>query len=385
MRQARGKSIMSITSLTRSLFLLLAATLVLAPSARGVEREHDIVPFIDPLSFDPDFQFFAPAELGDFGETPDVNTGWFADYKRAYMWVSRPETELSFTEGDFSWSNIIDVGFMKEDEGWFVSGMHMAGPNEADSYRQLRINRVELDDIDPTDPPLFPPEDLNDPETRSRVYNITRSLNIARFTDFELNKVWRMEPLHRGGNLEPFMGFRYMGFLDRTQRDTYTRTDATGSVIFPIPDGAVAVIEVFNIDQSWFQNDMFGGQLGMRWSEYKSRWILSNELRVFALQNFQAFNEGIDTVRTLYAAIGNDGATTAETTTRTGFSTHDAEFVFGFDVRFDAAFMVTRDVNILIGAQVMHIPQGIGRGLNEFSNSQDLTMAGSTFGVQYNR
>src|SRR5262245_42295366 len=118
---------MSITSLTRSLFLLLAATLLLAPSARGVERDHDLAPFIDPFAFNPDFQFFALADLGCFDEPPEPNTGWFGDYRRAYLWVSRPQLELSHTEGDWTWANVINFGWMKENEGWWVSGMHMTG------------------------------------------------------------------------------------------------------------------------------------------------------------------------------------------------------------------------------------------------------------------
>src|SRR5262245_35975242 len=39
-------------------------------------------PFVDPLSFDSDFQLFAPTDLSNYGGPPPVNTGWYISYGR---------------------------------------------------------------------------------------------------------------------------------------------------------------------------------------------------------------------------------------------------------------------------------------------------------------
>ena len=86
-------------------------------------------PFIDPNAFDPDFQFFAPADIDTYGDGPEPNIGWFATYDRVRIWVTRPDYVPSYTEGDFTWGNRFDLGYMSEEEhGWLVSIWHIDGP-----------------------------------------------------------------------------------------------------------------------------------------------------------------------------------------------------------------------------------------------------------------
>ena len=76
---------MSITRLTTGLAALVT-TLALASN---VQAE-----LFKPFDFPPvesDFQFFAPADVDTYGGGPAAKTGWFADYDRVYMNVSRPE------------------------------------------------------------------------------------------------------------------------------------------------------------------------------------------------------------------------------------------------------------------------------------------------------
>jgi hypothetical protein len=76
---------------------------------------------------------------------------------------------------------------------------------------------------------------------------------------------------------------------------------------------------------------------------------------------------------------------TTELVTRTGTASHDAEFVFGFDVRAEAAFELTRDISLTTGVQVLHFARGIARGNIASHNDEDLTMVGATFGINVNR
>src|SRR5678815_5155805 len=55
-----------------------------------------INPFIEPDRFDPDYQFFAPAEVDPYSGGEEPNVGFYAAYSRLYINVSRPEA-VSYT------------------------------------------------------------------------------------------------------------------------------------------------------------------------------------------------------------------------------------------------------------------------------------------------
>jgi hypothetical protein len=55
------------------------------------------------------------------------------------------------------------------------------------------------------------------------------------------------------------------------------------------------------------------------------------------------------------------------------------------ELRFDAAYRLTRDISIRGGAEFMDFGQGIGRGINIQDNNQDVIMYGFTMGVTWNR
>ena len=86
---------MSITRFT-SCFCAVAMSLVLAASASAQK----VQPFIDPDYFNPDFQFFAPADVVEYGGEFKAPTGWFAQADKLYIWVTRPQQEQSFTQMD---------------------------------------------------------------------------------------------------------------------------------------------------------------------------------------------------------------------------------------------------------------------------------------------
>jgi hypothetical protein len=139
---------MSITKFTQSLALALAVLMLHASSVQA-QRNHEFTPFIDPLEFNPDFQFFAPADLGNFGKPPPPKTGWFGAYNRMYIYVTRPELEESATSGDFGWGNRYDIGYMTDDNtGWWFSGIRINGPNKLRCPSTSRINRFNEEDSD---------------------------------------------------------------------------------------------------------------------------------------------------------------------------------------------------------------------------------------------
>ena len=106
----------SIMSLIRPFAWLAALALVLGLAAPASAQYYS--PFIDVGTFEPDFQFFAPAEVDDFGGPEPPNTGVYFDYDRVYVDMNRPNGEPSLfsdTFGDFTWGNRYEIGYMTEE------------------------------------------------------------------------------------------------------------------------------------------------------------------------------------------------------------------------------------------------------------------------------
>ena len=370
-------------------------------------------PFIDPNAFDPDFQFFAPADIDTYGDGPEPNIGWFATYDRVRIWVTRPDHVPSYTEGDFTWGNRFDLGYMSEEEhGWLVSIWHIDGPVAFDVLTQERVNVYEEDDeingtpdaiilrggggggggtTDTTLTPGYPLQDRNDPITGQRDYRVHNSLNVADLTSLELNKTIRANQKHYGSFVEPFCGLRYIKMNSVGQAQQYVRYDEETAlpapIVLPIPlaDAQNATIEQLISDTSVWTNHMVGGQLGMRWFKQKSRWILSSDVRAFAFQNFQNFTFNEEIITTYYDGIDLGADVITEAKARSGFNAHDAEFVFGTEIRAEAAFAISKALTLRSGLAYMHFGRGVARGVTEFDNSEDVVMIGYTFGATLNR
>jgi hypothetical protein len=402
---------------------------VIAPQAHAQREIHHIPPvvnpdgfnpdvaqpFIEPTMFESDLQFFAPADIDRINTEMDASVGWFATYDRSYMYVTRPQAEESSAQGDFTWGNRFDLGYMTDEQhGWLFSFLHIDGPNNYHLLEVERINVVEPDDeINlPLDNvilrggqaggggqntvgiPGFPVRDRNNPITNGRDYILRDSINVADLSSFEVNKTFRIDPLHYGSIIEPFFGFRYFSLNDYFENDRYSRFDTlTGVLVYssdafgfpPPPPIANVGVERYESLRAQFENHMFGGQIGTRWFKQKSRWNLSGEVRAFAVQNFQAFTTTLDTEHTIYTSGTGNPTVSAVLYNSAINSGHSAEFVFGTEVRAEAAYELTRYIQLRAGMQFLEFARGIGRGINLGENDQDVTMAGATFGITVNR
>lgn len=251
---------------------------------------HSHTPFIDPDYFEPDFQLFAPAEVSEYGLGPQPNIGWYFTFDRVNWNVTRAEGAPQEYQGDATWGNRVDIGYMTEqDEGWLIEIMAVRGPNLRD--------------------------DAGAP------------INVVKTSGIEISKVWRLEPLHHGMNIEPFLGVRFTQITDFTD-----------------PNDTI-------------ENNLLGLQIGYRASKQTGHWVLSNEFRFFAAQNWQL------------AASGDQ-----------------ADWVPAGDIRFEAAYMVSRDVAIRVGWELLYFGDGIARGNPQLGPiSQDMLQTGVTFGFAVNR
>jgi hypothetical protein len=156
----------------------LIATIAVASSvqAQRIERfsDHDVIaqPFGD-WTFDYDWQPFSPVIDYEYGNEPlEGKYGWFFTYDRLYWNVTRSENAPAEFDGDFSWGNKFDLGYMTEDDhGWYFSAQYLKGPN------------IDV-------------------------------LNKVHYASVELNKTWRLEPFYHGIYAEPFVGVRYVKIDD---------------------------------------------------------------------------------------------------------------------------------------------------------------------------
>jgi hypothetical protein len=210
-------------------------------------------------------------------------------------------------------------------------------------------------------------------------------------SSFELNKVFRLKPYHNGTIVEPVLGYRYMNVRDFYQRQTLTQFPGTAGIpVDAISDEFLQTIT----HRSIFENQLHGGQLGARIFRQRGHWMLSGQATFFALANFQSLR--VINQQSLLANpaqelidanpeqkinwFGTGGDINSQEAYRRA-----TQFTFGGEIRGDASYELTRDVNLRVGFVFLDLGQGIGRGDRPAFNNQSVIMSGVTFGLTVNR
>jgi hypothetical protein len=350
-------------------------------AAAGSEAFWNFQPFIDPGYFQPDFQWFAPAEVSDYGGGEPPNHGMYVTFDRTYVNVTRPIDRFSMgsqNQGDFTWGNRMEVGYMTGDpKGWQAVLWHVNGPNE--NFVPQSFQQQFLDPVNGALAQIPTPGAVD-------------TLNNLKMSVFELNRVWRQKPLHNGTIFEPFFGYRYMNVRDIYRRETLV---AEVQVNPPVTLGAGSdeFLQASSHSAN-FENQMHGGQLGARLFRQRGHWLLSGEIRMFAMANFQTLR-----VLNQQSFLPNPDILNVQGTAddfinffgfggdinRQLFYQHATQFCFGGEIRGEASYELTRDVNLRVGFVFLDLGQGIGRGDQIGLNNQAVQMAGVTFGFTVNR
>ena len=371
------------------------------------------VPFLEPDYFGPDLQFFAPADVTAYGDGWKPRTGFFGSFTRLYINVKRPDGIASFNSGfngDWTWGNLIDGGYMTDDNvGWHASVWDIRGPNQDLVTYQDRINR------DPANPnnnnqgggggggtggntSTIP----NLPQDRIGQYKLTSSINHATFTSFELNRVWRRKQFHNGAVLEPLIGARVMVFRQFGAADSYARFEVDPISMFPdfTTPSADGPYEILTQNRTTYQNNLYGGQLGFRLTKQVGHWNLSSDVKVFGCENWQFLTTQNVKTQTLYDSEamgsgggGGGGGTTGPTVVtqridQTIAHSNKATFVWGGEIRVNGNYQLTRDIFLGAGFVFLDLGQGIGRGSStevRSSSFQGVQLTGMNFGVTFNR
>src|SRR5438477_524487 len=348
----------------------------------GSDHFWEFQPFIDPGYFQSDFQFFAPPEINDFGGEEKPNTGFYVTFDRTDVAVSRPIDRFSFgsqNKADFTWGNRMELGYMKGDpSGWQGVLWHVNGPNE--NFSSADVNQyVQNTAATPSTSQFQFPQEI-------------QSLNQLKMTSFELNKVWRLKPYHNGTILEPLLGYRYMNVRDYFRRDSLTEVPFSTTNAKNDPGNDETFLNVTRLAN--FMNSMHGGQFGARLYRQRGHWMLSSEARIFGMANFQVLkvvhqqsilaNPEVNLVDGNQLDFINFFGHGGDINRQLNYQ-HATQFCWGGEIRGDASYELTRDINLRVGFVVLDLGQGIGRGDLLRFNNQSVQMAGVTFGFTFNR
>ncbi len=329
-------------------------TVALVLLSAAAARAQHYQPF-DDVTRTYDMQVFAPNVVPELDGTVPPNEGVYFTYDRVYTSMSQPGHETLAPGSDFTWGHRYDFGYMTEEQhGWAMTVWDVSSPRVSSVRTMVDRN--------------------GDPQLDLRggvVGQLKDSVNDGKLFGIELNKVFRMNTTDKGRTFEPFLGVRYVKFDDRTMRQTFTVFD----------EGLATENDSLATSQAFRRNEMIGGQLGLRAQSRRGRLVLSSELRAFAFQNFQDQNR-INTEENLRPSpIAPDPR---HEFIRTESSYTKREFVFGGELRVEAAFEFSREIAARVGLDVTEFARGVGRGF-DYENSESLTLAGLTFGVTVNR
>jgi hypothetical protein len=409
--------------------------LALGQIVSGIENGPHPGPFIEPDTFRPDFQFFAPADVTNYetGRDVDPNVGFFFTYDRVYMNVTRPESEFpvappsgdpaitpttnplltppyaynrfsfvkespSYWEGDFTWGNRLEFGFMDcDDKGWDFVAWHIDGPNEEDRItngdRLMGPFSTVEGEPDPASEPTYGFQNINLTPLNTALaiearndLPIRQSVNVGNLSGFEINRLMERHYFHNGGVIEPLVGVRYIKFEDKFRYAFYERIQSD-----PFPSG-IDDVEIYRDIQSHYENNMLGPQLGFRLFKETGHWKLSSELRMFALQNWQHYSNKQDNYiwSSEFPAIVSPDPDVGRAPTyarqeRFVNYANESEFVWGGELKLEAAYQLTKYISLRAGFTMLDLGQGVGRGLTLRTNDQDVQMFGTTFGFDINR
>lgn len=384
---------MSVRKLTASLLTALALLSGVASS-----NAQEYVPVADPFAFDPDFRWFEPVydmDLAQMKPKKRAPTGWFATYDRLNLHVSRPDTEepnANDTRLDNGWGYRYEIGYMLPDvdNGWLFNWTRN-GVGQTEFNRRERLNRLNEDELtgdgDTVGPPfgfIEPAGDRNNIGYNTRFYDIQNTENMMRYDSYELNKVWRLEPYHYGGILEPMIGLRWLRIQDVNAFQQYqSANDLIPYLDFPNAERLVTNTAITD-------NEMFGAQLGFRYFKSRDRFTFSGGFMCFFGGNWQVSRTNQFEEITSYDGIGQGNDVSFILNNKTDdIYTRNEEFYIGFDARGDIGYQVTKMIQVRAGFQLIDIERGLWRGgdgqfVAAGSNDQDMLLFGGTFGINLN-
>jgi hypothetical protein len=372
-------------------------------------------------------QLFAPADLSTYGGAPPPKEGYFFQFDGLYWSVQAPKVALigatdfrnvasavsEVVEGpndqhpepeifaetstedtsalmnNFSAGQRWEFGRVEDNQGWIVSIFRL-GPNEQE-YSSTHANVLLNDDIDPntghgllygrigSGAVVVGGVSLGVLDINYDLPVVFDSITVRNNIDLwgvEASYLRRSMTFHDGGNLEVFLGARYLEF-----NEDFSVT-ATGGVL-----------DVCHWDTG-ANNHIVGPQIGGRYFKQQGRWILSTEGRFMAGFNRQnIFQEGV------FSYTGSANTLQKPAAWLGAQYSHRAvidEFSPLIELRVELRYVITRAISFHAGwtgfwTDNIARPSNMidyrvpDMGINPTNNRQDVLVNGLTIGFDINR
>jgi hypothetical protein len=391
-----------------------------APFAESAPPDHALNPF-KPVGFEPEFDWFAPAETSSYGKGPKPNIGYFFSYERLYWslaapeaayvgsqnnpytndpiwsdigvtyWPNGPTLENRWIGATGAWGNRWEVGYTDVDDyGWMVSVLDHVSQGQ---YRIDHQPAFYFGDparfITGTLVTLPPATDFELPY----YFDEIRMKNILQLNGVEITRFYRARQLHKGAFFELLYGVRWFNLNDTF----WVQADGNGEGRLTLTDGSFS-LNVLDASE-WSlraNNNLVGPQIGFRLFRQRQRWTTSVSARFLAAANFQNLS--------LKARLGSDvlfNPPTGDARSQfrgIGFDEHQYVTTFSplGELRVDVAYNVTRSVGIKVGYTGL-VVGNVSRASNSISydavnllgiklnNDQIFFANGVNFGVEINR
>lgn len=395
-------------------------------------RAQDYQPLTNTEDFDFQSDWFKPLYKEDFYDGRQPNTGFFFAYDRAYMSVSRKHTAIdnllyeirpfstnplqggpvsgtltaeNSTDyvGDWTYGNRFELGYMQENnKGWLFNAWKLNNPNvmrhEDNTRRNETVTTRNADGTTTTTTNIVRAADFAlDP-----IGDTFLTLNAFNFYSFDLSRTWRLKPLHNGMVLEPLFGAKYVRIRDHSDRADYVqditnplRTNPLGGAATDVSIVGVDDIDAYVRELVYTDNDMFGGQFGLRSYLRRGRWLISSDVRGFTMNNWQSRERNVtaeENVEPVLHTFDDAGKLTSFTRPRPStavdfkndtFYDQHSTFVYGGELRLEGTFELTQYVSVRGGMNLLVFGDGVGRGVT--GTDEAFTAGGVTAGFTINR
>lgn len=387
-----------------------------------------------PVGFEPQFDWFAPAETSGYGRGPRPHIGYFFSYERLFWSMSSPEKAyIGSEDGPFNpavlpvalpsvdnrwiranggWGNRWELGYIDTDDyGWLVSVLdHVSQSN----YQIVQDPSFSLGD------PLgllsgVVPFNVTDSDPVETVtvnvgtlpfqFGEFRMNSHVRLNGVELSRFYRARKLHNGSYFELLYGVRWFQIDDAViiEGDGNGTNPENITLDFIGLDPSTFTIPMNILDGSIWSNrvlnNLVGPQIGVRFFRQRGRWVTSLSTRFLAAANFQNIILKTDLGNQTVANQGaiNNNVSTSFRGLGADMERNVTTFAPMGELRVNVAWQATRNVGLKVGYTGL-VVGGIARasntidydspdliGIRRGNNHQVFFVNGLNFGVEINR
>ncbi len=410
-----------------------------APFSNGNPGPRGALSPFHPVGFEPQFDWFAPAETSGYGRGPRPHIGYFFSYERLYWSLSAPQRApigsetgpvlnpfglgtLFFPNGatvdnrwiaaNGAWGNRYELGYIDTDDyGWLVSVLdHVSQGN----YRIDNNPAILLGDPNGILSGLVPfvITGSNPPQsvflnvgTLPFIFEEIRMNNHLRLNGVELSRFYRARKLHSGAYFELLYGVRWFQINDAITVEA--DGNALGAETVTIDPGigfdpATFTFPLNILNASIWSNralnNLVGPQIGVRFFRQRGRWVTSLEARFLAAANFQNIHMKTNLGdQTRLSQIVNANIFTSFRGLGSETLRYFTTFAPMGELRVNVAWQATRNVGLKVGYTGM-VMGGISRasntidydsvnliGITDGNHNQIFFVNGLNFGVEINR